>query len=63
VVIWIVVRLQEANPMVSAECRRLYALARTAIDTSAVDAQRPIVGRGQATSAASCGLLRKAGRL
>jgi hypothetical protein len=49
--------------MVSAECRRLYALARTAIDTSAVDAQRPIVGRGQATSAASCGLLRKAGRL
>jgi hypothetical protein len=62
-IIWMVVRLQEANPMVVSECRRLYGRARTAADTAAVDAQRPVVGRGQATIAASCGLFRKTGRL
>jgi hypothetical protein len=63
ILIWMVVRLQEANPMVYSECWRLYGRARTAADTSAVDAQQPIVGRGQATIAGNCGLFRRAGRL
>jgi hypothetical protein len=44
-------------------CRAGYAHAAAAADSAAVDAQRPIVSRGQATVARSCRELRRAGAL
>jgi hypothetical protein len=42
-------------------CRADYQRARTAADTSAVDARRPIISRGQSTTALTCGAMRQAG--
>jgi hypothetical protein len=61
--IWQIAPWESRDPVVAAECRRGYESARTAADTALVDSRRPILSRGQATSAPSCGLLRKAGRL
>jgi hypothetical protein len=61
--IWLIAPWESRDPVVAAECRRGYESARTAADTALVDSRRPIVSRGQATSAASCGLFRKTGRL
>ena len=44
-------------------CRTDYLRARTASDSVAVDARRPILSRGQATTALTCGAMRKAGWL
>jgi hypothetical protein len=62
-IIWRIAPWESRDPVVAAECRRSYQTARTAADTAVVDYRRPIVSRGQATSAPSCGLLRKTGRL
>jgi hypothetical protein len=41
-------------------CRGDYGRARTAADTSAVDGRRPIISRGQASTALTCGAMRQA---
>jgi hypothetical protein len=61
--LWLVAPWESRDPVAAAECRRGYESARTAADTALVDSRRPIISRGQATAAPSCGLLRKAGRL
>ena len=45
------------------QCRAAYGRATTARDSAAVDQQRPIISRGQASAAASCGGYRSAGKL
>ncbi|HEX5436480.1 MAG TPA: hypothetical protein VFW98_04945 [Gemmatimonadaceae bacterium] len=48
----------------AAECRAAYERARTAVDSAAVDAQRPLVRRQSAApSRLSCGELRRSGEL
>ncbi len=44
-------------------CENAYREARTAADTLAVDARNPIERQPPSTTAATCGALRKAGRL
>jgi len=44
-------------------CRQDYQRARTATDSAMVGERVPILSRGQATAAVSCGTLRAAGRL
>ena len=44
-------------------CRGAYQRARTARDSAAVDLQRPVTSRGQATVAVDCRTFRLAGRL
>ena len=46
-----------------ATCRQLYAAARTAADIAAIDRQAPMLARGDATAALTCGTRRAAGQL
>jgi hypothetical protein len=45
------------------QCRAAYRSARTAADSASVDMRRPVVSRGHATVALSCGVMRVAGQL
>lgn len=53
----------QGDGIAATQCRQLYAQAKWARDSAAVDRQRPIVSGQQATAAASCGMLRREGRL
>lgn len=44
-------------------CRASYHRARTAADSQIVDGQRPVVSRLQATTALTCGVMRRTGHL
>jgi hypothetical protein len=44
-------------------CRGDYRRARSAADTATVDARRPIISEGQATTALTCGAMRHSGFL
>jgi hypothetical protein len=44
-------------------CRADYLRSRTATDSAAVDSRRPILSRGQASTALTCGAMRRAGWL
>ena len=59
---WLWTRVQ-GDGIAATQCRQLYAQATTARDSAAVDRQRPIVSRPQAGVAASCGMLRREGRM
>jgi hypothetical protein len=48
-----------SDELVWRECGPAYARAKTKADSAAIDQRRPVIGRTQATSAVSCGLLRK----
>jgi hypothetical protein len=43
-------------------CQQGYARARTAVDSQMVDVQRPVLSRGHATVALTCGTMRVARR-
>lgn len=61
-VAWFFTRFQ-GDGIAATQCRQLYAQATSASDTAAIDQQKPIVSRPQASVATSCGMLRIEGRL
>jgi len=64
IVIWFIqMRRAPMNLLERRDCENAYRAARTAADSSAVDARQPLEATRADRHAVTCGELRKAGRL
>ena len=55
--------LRTPDDVAISECRAWYGRAKSAAESSAIDARRPITSRAQASAASDCRTLRLGGKL